>query len=132
MQAIPQGLADHRPSTRASLSLRDCIDACLDCALACTACAAACTRHTRVDHLIRCIRLDLDCADLCETVGRALSRQAQPDWELLRLEINASARICEACAAECERHASEIDHFSACAKACRKCIQQFRELGFLT
>ena len=130
MQANPQLPADHRSLMRASL-VRNCIDACFDCALACTGCAAACTRQKRAEDLIRCIRLDLDCADLCETVARALSRQAQPDWELLRIEVNACARICEACAAECERHAGPFDHFATCAKACRNCIEQFRESGFL-
>jgi hypothetical protein len=131
MQAIPQTLADHPRSTPASLGLRSCINACFDCALACTSCAAACTGRRHVDDLIRCIRLDLDCADLCETVGRALSRQARPDWDVLRIEIGACAAICEACALECEQHSRQFDHFSACARACRKCIDQFRATGFL-
>ncbi len=132
MQAIPQTRAGHPLATRASLGLRNCIDACFACAVTCTSSAAACTRQTWNDELIRCIRLNLDCADLCDTVGRALSRQARPDWDILRVEVRACATICEACARECELHSQQFDHFAACAKACRHCIDQFRAVGFLT
>ncbi len=129
MQTLQQVLSCYPISARTSTRLRDCIETCFECALACTACAAACTARKPIDDLLRCIRLDLDCADLCETVGRALSRQARPDWEVLRIEIEACSSICAACARECELHIEHpLDHFSACAKACRNCIERLREL----
>jgi len=55
--------------------------------------------------LIRCIRLNLDCADVCDATGRLISRQTEPDWGLLRAQLQACVAACQICGAECERHA---------------------------
>jgi hypothetical protein len=129
MQTLQQTLSRNPASNR----IRDCIETCFDCALACTTCAAACTVHRPDDELLHCIRLDLDCADLCDTVGRALARQAQPDWDVLCIELAACAALCAACARECELHVTNpLDHFAMCAKACQKCIEHFRDVGVAT
>ena len=114
-----------RPAT-SSQALRDCLEACFDCAFTCTACADACIAEAHVDMLRRCIRLNLDCADLCQATGRALARQTDPDWAVLRIELEACAAICDACARECERHAQMHEHCRICAEACRRCLEHCR------
>ncbi len=67
-----------------------------------------------------CIRLNLDCADICEATGRLLSRQTDPEPDLLRRQIEVFAKACRACGAECERHAGRHEHRRIRADACRR------------
>ena len=101
--------------------LRECIEACFDCAQACTACADACLGEQQVQQLIRCIRLNLDCADVCDTTGRLLSRQTDPDWSVLRAQLQACAVACRSCGNECQMHAGHHEHCRVCAESCRRC-----------
>lgn len=102
-----------------------CIQACYDCAQTCTACADACLGEDQVQQLVRCIRLNLDCADVCAATGALLSRQTQPEWDVLRAQLQACAEACRACGAECERHAQHMDmeHCRVCADSCRRCAE---------
>ncbi len=102
-------------------ALLECIAACFECSQSCTACADACLAEQQVQTLIRCIRLNLDCADICETTGQMLSRQTEPDWSMLRAQLQACAAACRACGAECDRHAGHHEHCRVCADACRRC-----------
>jgi len=108
-------------------ALARCIDACLDCAQACVACADACLGEDDVKLLARCIRLDLDCADVCETTGRVLSRQEQPDLELLRRATELCELACAKCAEECARHRHH-EHCRICEQSCHACQQACRQL----
>ncbi|HLV65611.1 MAG TPA: four-helix bundle copper-binding protein [Polyangiaceae bacterium] len=108
--------------------LAACIDACFDCAQTCIACADACLAEDRVSTLTRCIRLNLDCASICETTGQLLTRQYQPDLELLRRTIDLCRLACETCAVECERHAAMHEHCRICGEACRGCEQACQKL----
>src|SRR5690606_16513707 len=87
--------------------LAACIDACFDCAQSCLACADACLAEEHVSMLARCIRLNLDCAGICQTTGQVLTRQYQPDLELLRRTLELCILACGACAVECEHHADQ-------------------------
>lgn len=109
-------------------ALASCIDACFDCAQACTACADACLGEEQVQNLVRCIRLNLDCADICDTAGRVLSRQTEPDRNLVRSQVEALAQAVKACGDECERHADKHEHCRVCMEACRRCEESCRSV----
>jgi hypothetical protein len=122
MNHVQQMLATHpRSSGAITAELTECIDACYQCAQTCTACADACLGEDKVQHLVRCIRLNLDCFDSCVTTGNQLSRQTDPEWSLLRKQIEACAEACRVCAEECERHGSHHEHCRICAESCRRC-----------
>ncbi len=109
--------------------LRECIEACFDCAQTCTACADACLgEQQHLQMLVRCIRLNLDCADICETTGKLVSRQTEPDWAMIRAQLEACATACRSCGAECQRHADMHEHCRVCAEACRRCVQACERL----
>lgn len=99
----------------------ECIQACFDCAQACTACADACLGEEMVTQLRSCIRLCMDCADICDTTGRMLSRQTEPNRDLLMVQIEACMQACRHCGDECESHADHHEHCRVCAEACRRC-----------
>lgn len=97
------------------------IVACLDCAQACTTCADACVTEDKVKNLIRCIRLDMDCAAICATTAGMLSRLNEPDWKVIRAQLQACIIACTTAAEECEKHAREHAHCRVCAETCRTC-----------
>ena len=102
------------------------IQACFDCAQACTACADACLAESKVNDLVRCIRLNTHCADLCDTTGRLISRQGSP--ELIRAILQACVLACRLCAEECEKHVQMgMEHCRICAQECRRCEMACRE-----
>jgi hypothetical protein len=67
------------------------IEACFDCAQTCTA-----------------------CADVCETTGRLVSRQTQPDWSVVRAQLET----CRSCSTECQKHGGLHEHCRVCAEVC--------------
>jgi hypothetical protein len=109
-------------------ALVECVEACFECAQVCTACADACLGEQNLQMLVRCIRLNLDCADVCDTTGRLLSRQTEPDWSLLRSQLEACALACRLCGAECEQHADHHEHCRVCAESCRRCEEACNNL----
>jgi hypothetical protein len=98
-----------------------CIEACHACAQSCTACADACLGEQEIGMLIRCIRLNQDCEDICAITGAMLSRQTEPDWHLMRRQLEACAMSCRICGDECGRHGDRHAHCRICAEACRAC-----------
>ncbi len=120
--------AHPRPSSLDRAALLECLRACHDCATACTACADACLAEEQLKMLVRCIRLNLDCADVCSATGRVLARQTEPDLGLLRAQLQACARACEVCGAECARHGDEHEHCRVCADSCRRCADACNRL----
>jgi hypothetical protein len=105
-----------------------CIEDCFDCVATCTSCADANLAEPDLQDLIRCIRLCLDCADVCNAVGRAVTRQTEPDLGVIRALVEACATTCRASAEECERHASHHEHCRICAEVCRRCEQACNDL----
>lgn len=108
--------------------LARCIDECFSCAQTCTSCADACLGEESVKDLVRCIRLNEDCKTACLATGEMLSRQTEPDWGVLRAQLEACRAACAACGAECEKHAGHMEHCRVCAEACRACDQACQEL----
>jgi hypothetical protein len=92
------------------------------CGLICTSCADACAAE-RMD-MRQCIRSCLDCADICAATAKLAVRRTGQDIEVLRIALEACARICELCREECERH--EHDHCRLCAAMCRECTNDCR------
>jgi hypothetical protein len=101
--------------------LSRCIRECLACEQVCVSCADACLGEENVQALRRCIRLNLDCADLCNVTARLLSRQQDPDLELIRRQVQLLAEVCRRCGEECARHQARHEHCRVCAEACRSC-----------
>jgi hypothetical protein len=116
---------------KSNIEMKDvtaCISACIECASVCTACADACLAEQDVQSLVTCIRIDLDCADICETTARILTRQTDPNVQLVRAQLEATLSAVGICATECEKHAEMHKHCRLCASACRDCEQQCQQL----
>jgi hypothetical protein len=129
MPHVQEMIQTHPRKTQLDLSaLTECIEACFECAQTCTACADACLGEQDIQTLVRCIRLNLDCADVCEATGGVLSRQAEPDWGLIRAQLEACAMACRTCGTECEKHAGHMQHCRVCAESCRRCEEACRRL----
>lgn len=109
--------------------LSTCIDLCAECSLTCVACADACLGEQDVANLRRCIRLNLDCADICDATARVISRLLDGDPAVLAAQLEACARACASCGAECRKHSNHHEHCAVCAEACRRCEAACRELA---
>lgn len=103
--------------------MQSCIDACLDCAVECQHCATACLNENDVKMLARCIQLDLECAEACYASARlmGIGGEHAPAF------CATCAEICDACAAECEKH--DLEHCRRCAEVCRKCAEECRAMA---
>jgi hypothetical protein len=127
---VPDLIRSHpRPAQIDRERLIGCVESCSDCTDACTICADACLGERELQHLVRCIRLCQDCADICETTGRVASRQTEPDWNVLRSQLEACIQACQDCGEECRKHAAMgMEHCRICAEACRKCEEDCKAL----
>jgi hypothetical protein len=93
------------------------------CEQICSSCADACLAESS-DALRRCIRTNLDCADTCGATARMLVRQTETPNEVVHAHLHACILACQACADECETHASMHDHCRICAETCRHCQER--------
>lgn len=89
-----------------------------DCQRACNMCFDACLKEENVKMMAECIRLDRECADLCGIALDFAGRDSIAAKDLIAL----CGKVCEACAAECEKH-SHMEHCQECARACRECAK---------
>ena len=101
-----------------------CMEACAAAGLACEACADGCLAERDMLSFRRSIQLDRDCADICITTARLLARGSAFDPRLWRAQIEACARACSFCNAECVRHADQHAHCRICAEATRLCAER--------
>jgi hypothetical protein len=97
--------------------LGDAVHHLMYCAKMCLACADSCIAEAM--HMTQCIRLCSDCSDICEATARLGTRRTGDDQPILIELLELCARMCEACAAECERH--DHEHCRLCAQICREC-----------
>ena len=97
------------------------LDALNHCIAACEHCATACLSEQDAKMMAGCIRLDRDCADICALTARLVARGSAYAAALLK----ECAEICNACAAECGKHAY-MAHCKECAAACLRCEQACR------
>ncbi len=103
--------------------LADAVHHLMYCAKMCLSCADACMAEAGHD-MTQCIRLCTDCSDICEATARLGLRRTGDDQPMLRELLDVCARMCDACAAECERH--DHEHCRLCAQICRECAADCR------
>jgi hypothetical protein len=92
-----------------------------NCINHCNYCADACLDEENVKMMKDCIRLDRVCAETCAALNQVLSTKYKDVQGL----IDYCIEVCDACAAECEKH--EHQHCKDCAEACRKCADACRQ-----
>lgn len=100
---------------------KKCIDACLSCLTTCEICVTDCIAAGNSE----CILLCRDCADICALCARFEARGSKFGTDLHVL----CAKICKACAIECEKHAAHHASCKECAEACKKCAAVCEELA---
>ena len=110
------------PNAKANPALADAAHHLMYCARMCLSCADA--DMAEAMDMTQCIRLCLDCSDICEATGKLAARRTGNDQPMLRELLDVCARMCEACATECERH--EHEHCKLCAQMCRECATDCR------
>jgi len=71
-----------------------------------------------------CIQLDMECVALCYAAAQLMSLGSEQAGALCRI----CAERCEACAAECGRHAHSA-HCRECAEACMHCADECRKMA---
>ena len=74
------------------------------------------------------IGLNLDCVTTCRAAGDILLRQTAPNEQVRRAILQACLTACEACGAECGKHAEKMEHCRVCAESCRRCADACRAL----
>jgi hypothetical protein len=89
----------------------------------CLSCADACMWEAM--DMSQCVRVCMDCADVCDATARLGLRRSGSNPQVLREMLELCARVCDACAAECERH--DHEHCRLCAQICRECADDCRK-----
>ena len=102
--------------------LADAVHHLMYCAKMCASCADACLAEAM--DMTQCIRVCLDCADVCDATANLGLRRSGFNEAVLREMLEFCARVCDECAAECERH--EHEHCKLCAQMCRECAEDCR------
>ena len=112
------------PKAKNNLALADAVHHLMYASKMTLSCADACMAEgngAKSGDLTQCIRLCLDASDICEATARLGSRRTGDDQPMLRELLVLCARMCEQCAAECERH--DHEHCRLCAQICRECAE---------
>lgn len=86
------------------------------CAIVCNTCYSDCLNEKDVSIMARCIELSRECADTCQVAASMFAR----DSENIDLYLRLCAKICEACAEECDKH--DKAYTQKCARVCKKCL----------
>jgi hypothetical protein len=108
-----------------SQKYRSCIDLCNECFEACEICAVKCLREDEVKSLAKCVELCITCYHACAAASMIMSAESEFSKKLLGLV----AEVSEACAAECEKHAPNMEHCKLCAEICRHCSRECRKMS---
>ncbi|MBA3669975.1 MAG: four-helix bundle copper-binding protein [Sphingomonas sp.] len=104
-------------------ALGDAVHHAMYCAKMCLSCADACAAE-KMD-MAQCIRQCSDCADVCEATTRLGLRRTGANESILAEMLRFCARVCDECAAECEKH--DMEHCKLCAQMCRECAEDCRK-----
>ncbi len=102
--------------------LGDAVHHAMYCAKMCLSCADACSAEPM--DMTQCIRTCLDCADVCEATTKLGLRRSGSNDNVLKEMLELCARVCDACAAECDAH--DHEHCKLCAIMCRECAEDCR------
>lgn len=101
--------------------LISCIQACFNCAQSCISCSDGCMSERDIEDLKPVIRLTNDCADICSATGKVLSRLNDPDYDLLRTQVQACITAARNTGALCTEHGRHHEHCRINAMSCREC-----------
>ncbi|MES2146284.1 MAG: four-helix bundle copper-binding protein [Pseudomonadota bacterium] len=104
-------------------ALGDAVHHAMYCAKMCLSCADACAAEDM--DMAQCIRLCSDCSDVCEATTRLGLRRTGGNESILAEMLRFCARVCDECAAECEKH--DTEHCRLCAQMCRECAEDCRK-----
>jgi hypothetical protein len=99
-----------------------CIDNCFEAAQASEWCATKCIEMGD-EKMSRCIKLCRDVADVTILHARMMARDSTYSSDLAA----TCAKLCTACAEECEQH--EHEHCQVCAKVLRECADSCQEMA---
>jgi hypothetical protein len=102
--------------------LGDAVHHAMYCAKMCLSCADACQAEDM--DMTQCIRSCLDCADVCDTTATLGLRRSGTNETVLKEMLELCARVCDSCAAECDKH--DHEHCKLCAIMCRECADDCR------
>ncbi len=100
-----------------------CLQACNDCAAACDHCAISCLNEPEPRAFKSCAKATLDCAAVCRLVAELIARDSRFTREMYLV----CAHVCDATAAECEKHS--VDHCQVSAEICRACADECRRMA---
>lgn len=114
---------DVKKSGHVNDPLGDAVHHAMYCAKMCLSCADACSAEDM--DMSQCVRTCSDCSDVCEATARLGLRRTGSNEQILIEMLEFCARVCEACAAECEQH--DNDHCRLCAQICRECAEDCRK-----
>lgn len=101
-----------------------CISACYASANACKQCAEEFLNAQEPEKYASCLKLVQDCSTMCLVAAIMMAG----DSDFIRRTCALCADICDAAAAECERH-TQVAHCRSCVDACRSCAAACRELS---
>jgi hypothetical protein len=102
--------------------MQDCIRECQECHKTClhiamNHCLELGGKHVEPNHF----RLMMACAEICQISANMMLIGT----DLHKLTCGVCARICEQCAADCER----VGDMDECVQACGKCAQSCRQMA---
>src|SRR3954469_2186689 len=103
-------------------ALGDAVHHLMYCTKMCLSCADASAAEDM--DMRQCIRMCVDCADICDATANLGLRRTGSNEQILRETLELCSRLCDACAAECEKH--EHEHCKLCAQMCRECAEDCR------
>ncbi|MCJ7422191.1 four-helix bundle copper-binding protein [Sphingomicrobium astaxanthinifaciens] len=103
--------------------LGDAVHHAMYCAMMCMSCADACSAEEM--DMTQCVRSCSDCSDVCTATARLGARRAGSNEAVLKEMLELCARVCDACARECEGH--DNPHCTLCAQICRECAEDCRK-----
>ena len=87
-------------------------------------CAVKCLHEENVKYLAKCVEICITYYHACAAASMIMSAESEYAKKLLALV----AEVCEACAAECEKH-EHMEHCKLTAESCRKCSGEFRRVS---
>ncbi len=93
----------------------------MNCAATCENCVSVSINDGKP---LSCYPICLDCADVCILLFRLEAHNSS----FLNQVRKLCAEICDACAAECEKHADYHPQCKACMYSCRECAEKCRAM----
>ena len=103
--------------------LGDAVHHAMYCAMMCMSCADACMAEEM--DMRQCVRTCSDCSDVCTATAKLGARRSGSNEKVLKDMLELCARVCDACAKECEGH--DNPHCKLCAQICRETAEDCRK-----